>query len=85
MLQLEFLENIKKWRAEIPPIKGTIMYQFQQKLKLLKEKLKKWNKDSFRNIFQAKKELDIKIQEVQQRGIHNSFSEEIQNKEKLLI
>ena len=61
----------------MPTIIGTWMYQFQQKLKLLKSNIKKWNKDSFGNIFQAKKELDNKIKEVQIKGMQSGFSDEI--------
>ena len=61
------------------------MYQFQQNLKLLKSKIKKWNKDSFGNIFQAKKELDKKVKEVQIKGIQSGFSDEICAQEKMLI
>ena len=61
------------------------MYQFQQKLKLLKSKIKQWNKDSFGNIFQSKQELDSKIKEVQIQGMQRGFSDEIYAQEKLLI
>ena len=36
------------------------MYIFQQKLKSIKTKLKCWNKNTFGNIFQEKKELEEK-------------------------
>ena len=68
----------------MPPIRGTRMYQFQQNLKLLK-KIKKWNKESFGNIFQPKKELDRKIQEVEVKGMKSGFSDEIHSQEKMLI
>ena len=77
LIQADFLEKLKEWWEEMPPIIGTRMYQFQQKLKLLKNKIKKWNKESFGNIVQAKKELDSKIQEVQIKGMHSGFSDEI--------
>ena len=69
----------------MPPIRGTRMYQYQQNLKLLKNKIKKWNKESFGNIFQAKKELDRKIQEVQIKRMQSSFSDEIRTQEKIAI
>ena len=53
------------------------MYQFQQKLKILKTNIKKWNKESFGNIFWAKVELDYKIKEVQNQGMQSGFSPEI--------
>ena len=69
LLQANFPEKLKEWWEEMPPIKESRMHQFQQKLKLLKNNIKKWNKESFGNIFQAKKELDSKIQEVQIKGM----------------
>ena len=45
------------------------MYQFQQKLKFLKAKIKKWNKESFGNIFKENVELNDKIKEVQTKGM----------------
>ena len=61
------------------------MYQFLQKLKILKTNIKKWNKDSFGNIFQAKVELDCKIKEVQTLGMQSSFSADIREKESSLL
>ena len=67
LLQADFQEKLKEWWEEMPTIRGTRMYQFQQKLKLLKLKIKNWNKESFGNIFKAKAELDGKIKEAQIR------------------
>ena len=85
LLQANFPEKLKEWWEEMPLIRGTRMYQFQQNLKLLKNKIKKWNKESFGNNFQAKKELDSKIQEVQIKGMQSGFSDEICMQEKLAI
>ena len=54
LLQADFHEKLKEWWEGFPPIRGTRMYQFQQKLKLLKVNIKKWNKESYGNIFQEK-------------------------------
>ena len=77
LLKPDFLDKLKEWWEDLPSIRGTRMYDFQQNLKLLKNKIKKWNSDSFGNSFREKKELDSKIQEVQQKGMQNDFSEEI--------
>ena len=61
------------------------MYQFQQKLKLLKGHIKKWNKESFENIFQAKHNLENKIKLNQSQGMNSGFSKELRIKEKLLL
>ena len=44
LLQPNFQEKLKEWCEGIPIIRGTKMYQFQQKLKILKTSIKKWNK-----------------------------------------
>ena len=54
LLHLDFHEKLKEWWESSPQIKGSGMYQFQYKLKILKGHIKKWNKESFGNIFQEK-------------------------------
>ena len=61
------------------------MYQLQQKLKILKTSIQKWNKESFGNIFLAKVELDCKIKEVQNQGMQSVFSLEIREKEHFFL
>ena len=56
-----FKELVEKWWEEMEPIRGTLIYQFQQKLKKLKEKIRTWNKEEFRNIFQEKKHLNDEL------------------------
>jgi hypothetical protein len=45
------------------------MYKLQQKLKYVKQKLKAWNKEEFGNIFQAKNQLTMKMEHIQQKMI----------------
>ena len=40
----------------VPPM-GIGMYQFHQKLKALKARIRTWNKEDFGNMFQDKKRL----------------------------
>ena len=61
------------------------MYQFQQKLKLHKGHIKKWNKDSFDNIFQEKQSLENKIKLNKSQGMNSGFSEELRIQENLLL
>ena len=61
------------------------MYQFQQKIKILKTNIKKWNKESFGNIFHAKMELDYKIKEFQTLAMQSVFSVDIREKESSLL
>ena len=48
---------------------GTTMYRFQQRLKKIKTRQKIWNKEEFRNIHQAKKDLEQKMASIQHEMI----------------
>lgn len=61
------------------------MYNFQQKLKSLKTRIKRWNKDSFGNIFQAKKKLDLRIKEVQLEIHRTGSTADLKAQEWLLL
>ena len=52
-----FKNLMKEWWLHCPAIEGSRMYIFQQKLKYIKDCLKKWNRESFGNIFQEKNRL----------------------------
>ena len=53
------------------------MFVFQHKLKHIKECVKKWNKESFGNIFQEKKRLEQQIEEIQIKAMSEGYSEEV--------
>ena len=74
LFQVDLHEKLKEWWEGFPPIRGTQMYQFQQKLKLLKDSIKKLNNESFGNIFQSKQVLECKIQLNQDQGMSMGFS-----------
>ena len=57
LLHPKFPKKLKQWWTDFYPIKGTLMYWFQQKLNILKGKIKRWNIESFGNIFQEKKQF----------------------------
>ena len=72
----EFTSNINKWWREDLNIKGTRMFLLQDKLKHIKFRLKDWNKKEFGNIFKAKREVEQKLQEINQIIIIDGFTEE---------
>ena len=43
------------------------MYKFQQKLRFLKNHLKRWNRETFGDIFKAQQELNRELTDLQQR------------------
>ena len=57
------------------------MYKFQHNLKGLKERVKKWNKDEFGNIFVDKKILETRLQEIQTIGMNNGYTTNLQMEE----
>ena len=77
LLQPDFHEKLNEWWESSPLIMGSLMYQFQQKIKLLKRHIKKWNKESFGNIFHEKQALENKIKLHQSQVMNNGYSEQL--------
>jgi len=61
------------------------MYQFQHKLKHTKEKIKKWNKETFGNITQAKLDLERKIEEMRAIAMEQGHTKGNKEKEIALL
>jgi hypothetical protein len=53
---------------------GTKMYFFQQKLKHFKQQVCKWNKEVFGNIFQERKSLEQKLENLQAQFIQAGYT-----------
>lgn len=70
-----FAKNIKKWWGETTNMEGTVMYHSQQHLNKIKEHLKMWNKTVFGDIHQAKKDLERKMEILQQEIILHGRTE----------
>jgi len=60
------------------------MFKLQRRLKHIKEKLKQWNKEVFKNIDQAKKVLVDKIVQLQEQCIQEGYNEERKKEENQL-
>jgi hypothetical protein len=54
------MQNIKQWWDDSKSTQGIHMYHFQQRTKIIKTNLKKWNKETFGNIFKEKKKFGDK-------------------------
>jgi len=61
------------------------MHTFQLRLKYLKRKIKKWNKEEFGNIQKEQVIIQTKMKKVQQQIINESRSEGLAEEEGLLI
>ena len=68
---------MKEWWDNCPVTEGSYMFVFQQKLKHIKECVKKWNKESFGNIFHEKKRLEQQIEEIKIKSMSEGYSEEM--------
>ena len=60
------------------------MYKFHQQLKVLKDRIKIWNKEEFGNIFEDKHMLENQLKAIQEEVISNGYSEDLFEKEKEL-
>lgn len=61
------------------------MFVFQQKLKHIKECVKKWNRESFGNITQEKRRLDKQLEEIQNKTMKEGYTEEVTNVRKVIM
>lgn len=67
---------MKEWWQSYPQTEGSPMYIFQRKLKYIKERIKKWNKDSFGNIMEEKEKLEKRIKKIKTRAIREGYTED---------
>jgi hypothetical protein len=65
----DFQELAQNWWTNAEIQKGTKMFCFQQKLKHFKQQVHKWNKEVFGNIFQERKMLEQKLEDLQEKII----------------
>ena len=84
MVNLDFNEKFKTWWAELHSNQVANMWSFQQNLEALKSKIKKWNKEEFGNIFQEKRKLEIRLQEIQSIGLNEGYSLALLEEEQLM-
>eukprot|EP00253_Pinus_taeda_P029368 PITA_29368 len=69
------------WASFIPP-EGSKMFQLQQKLRFLKSHLKRWNQETFGNIFEAQRELTKELKDLHQEIINAGHTEATLDKER---
>ena len=62
-LHPSFLENIKVWWSQ-GNFEGSKMFIFMSKIKMLKEKILRWNKEHFNKIFKEKLEIEDRLKEL---------------------
>ena len=57
------------------------MYKFQQKIKGLKENIKKHNKEEFGDIFAHKKFLESRLKEIHKQGMNEGYTAKLLKEE----
>eukprot|EP00253_Pinus_taeda_P016402 PITA_16402 len=77
----DFKEFITTTWQNCNPIEQSKMARFQKKLKMLKGEIKKWNKQTFGNIFKEKEKTLQELKAIQQRLILEGRTEELVLKE----
>ena len=55
-----FIKNIKEWWVQ-DKFEGSKMFIFVSKMKMLKERILRWNKEHFNNIFKEKIDIEDKL------------------------
>ena len=53
-------------------------------MKPLMPKIKKWNKEEFGNIFHEKHRLEIRLHEIQTKGINEGYSQALIEEERIV-
>ena len=77
----DFEELVKSTWINFTPTEGTKMSKFHQKLKHLKGAIKKWNHNTFGNIFKAQAMLSAEMKRIQQTIITSGRTEELTKQE----
>ncbi|XP_059067365.1 uncharacterized protein LOC131858218 [Cryptomeria japonica] len=67
------VQVIEKWWSI--DVKGTAMYRIAKKLRNVKDNIKKWNKDVFRDLFAAKTKTELKLKEMHDKIQMSRYNE----------
>eukprot|EP00253_Pinus_taeda_P033845 PITA_33845 len=59
-----FLELVEKWWSEPLEGNGSKMFNLQKKLRIIKEKIKEWNRTVFGDIFKEKTQIEEKLEQI---------------------
>ena len=54
-------------------------------MKKLKAKIRTWNKEEFGDIFQDKKLLKVKLEELQREGVENGYTDNLKQREQRIL
>ena len=83
-LDADFLNNIKEWWAQDEFV-GSKMYVFVAKMKKLKERILRWNKEHFKDIFKEKIDIENQLKELNSEVIKKGMNNDSYMREKELL
>ena len=81
---LGFKEMVVEWWCNITPHEGSKIYKVQQKLKIIKARLKHWNQHTFGNTFRIHRDLEARMTSIQHTLITFGRTQELDRQEKHL-
>ena len=76
-----FMYLAKGWWITAPSRKGSCAFKFFKKFQYLKEQLKVWNREVFKNIFVEKLRLEDQLEEVNKVVMQGGMDENLFSKE----
>jgi len=79
-----FIKMVEKWWSEPLEGRGSKMFNFQKKLRSIKDKIKEWNKTVFGNIFKEKTLIEGKLEQIHKDWATGNSNEESTAQEKSL-
>eukprot|EP00253_Pinus_taeda_P021967 PITA_21967 len=79
-----FLQLVENWWLEPMEGKGSKMFNLQKKLRLIKDKIREWNKTVFGDIFKEKTLIEDKLEQIHRQWAARQNSEESIEQEKTL-
>lgn len=80
----DFERLVRSTWLHFNPSEGTRMARFQQKLKHLKDVIKRWNHNTFGNIFTEQASLNAEMRKIQQAIISEGRTEELTKQEQVI-
>ncbi|XP_057868557.2 uncharacterized protein LOC131075702 [Cryptomeria japonica] len=69
-----FLDNLKEWWKEGNIYSGSPSFKFVKRIQFLKNKIKDWNKMSFKNVFVEKSKIEDELEEIGNRVMRFSMT-----------
>ncbi|GLJ29203.1 hypothetical protein SUGI_0575970 [Cryptomeria japonica] len=80
----KLLENLRNWWEQCKDIKGTPSYCFTKKITFIKNQLKIWNREVFKNIFFEKEKVEKQLETLNLKILKNGMEHDDYQKEKIL-